>query len=336
MKRNRRSLAPALIPAVIPLAVVAALPALAHAAATPLAVECTNLTLGECSAVEALFADAYALASGQPVARQAVPAGPSGEPAPAAPMVGEHVRVSAVRLSTRIALRAQQVRSDGTAAHAVEMTATGLDDVQPAANRMSQALVKRTSIEQTMTIKNVTQSEGRAHNRTFTEKVMGFKTSLTTPFTSDLELAPMLALQFDGRFETDSYFLEFGAGATIPTDSNDRRGYGGLFAEFGGSAYLGPEGTPLYLGAGIIPRLFFSSDAGGVAAAVYGQVGLMFMRTSSTRLYIELRVAQNAMPIKFKTSTKLPVAPTNSSGSVYTSEISKYPTELALQVGIGW
>jgi hypothetical protein len=158
------------------------------------------------------------------------------------------------------------------------------------------------------------------------------------PFASDIKLSPMLSVQFDGRWEADSYFLEFGAGMALPAEHSDRRGYGGLFAEFGGSVYLGEEGSPLYVGAGLVPRLFFSSNDGGVQAAVYGQMGVMFMRTSSTRLYAEIRLSQNALPVQFE-RTPTPTPPTPLGYQATYSDAStddKYPTELALQMGIGW
>jgi hypothetical protein len=339
------------LPSLVACLLASLVPAVAHAAETPMApVECTNLTLGECTAVEAVFADAYAVASGQLVARAVPPpavvqgSGPApGEAAPAPPLppapatlpAGETLRVSAVRLTSRIALRSWLSRADGSPIHSVEMTASSLDDVQPAADRMTRALVARTSVGQTMTLKNITRTEGQRPNRTFTEKVMGLKTSLIMPFASDIDLAPMLAVQFDGRFEADSYFLEFGAGITMPTNESGRRGYGGLFAEFGGSLYLGEEGSPLYVGAGLMPRLFFTSDNGGVQAAVYGQVGVMFMRTSSTRLYAELRLAQNALPVTFDNELE-PSVPPSTYPRTYSQRQSKYPTEIGLQMGIGW
>jgi hypothetical protein len=305
-----------------------------------LPVQCTNLTDGECAAVGAVFSGAFASASGAQVTLapdaqppQAGGAGSPAIPAYAPPTAVERLTVTATRLSSRISLRAALHRMDGAPIHAVEMMATSLDDLPPAAERMSRALVTRTSVDQTMTLHNITRTEGAKANRTTTEKVMGMKTGLFLPVASGVDLEPMLSLQFDGRFESDRYFLEFGAGAVLPSGSGNRRGYGGLFAEFGASAYLGPDGSPLYLGGGVIPRLFFASEDGGVRAAFYAQTGLMFMRTSSTRLYAELRVAQNAIAMDFGGGEYLP-----GPNGTYQREASKsvYPTEFALQVGIGW
>ena len=174
--------------------------------------------------------------------------------APPLPAAAEYLNVSAVRLASRISLRAVLNRNDGALVHAVDMTATSLDDLPPAAERMSRALVTRVSVDQTMTLRNITKTEGARANRTTTEKVMGMKTGMIMPFAKGVDLDPMLSFQFDGRFESERYFLEFGAGVAIPSDTNDRSGYGGLFAEFGASAYLGGEGSPLYLGGGVSPR----------------------------------------------------------------------------------
>ena len=318
------------------------IPAAAEAAQVAmLPVQCTNLSDGECAAVGAVFAGAFASASGAQVTMApdagsagAPSAGPDAVPAYAPPTAAERLTVTATRLTSRISLRAALNRIDGAPIHAVEMMATSLDDLPPAAERMSRALVNRTSVDQTMNLHNITRTEGAKVNRTTTEKVMGMKTGLILPFASGIDLDPLLTLQFDGRFETDSYFLEIGAGAAIPSDSANRRGYGGLFAEFGASAYLGADGSPLYLGGGIIPRIFGSSGGGGVTAAIYGQSGLMFMRTSSTRLYAELRIAQNVIGMDFGNSYDYSYSP----NGVYAPPARKtaYPTEVGLQVGIGW
>lgn len=55
--------------------------------------------------------------------------------------------------------------------------------------------------------------------------------------------------------------------------------------------------------------------------APYGQVGLMVDRTSSMRLYADLRVAQNVLPVRVA-SLGVPRG--------------AYPTELSGQIGIGW
>ncbi len=64
------------------------------------------------------------------------------------------------------------------------------------------------------------------------------------------------------------------------------------------------------------PRLIFGGSIFNVAP--YAQAGVVFWRQSSTRLFADVRVAQNLLPSAFDHATAL------------------YPTELTGQVGIAW
>lgn len=319
MLNLKRLSIPLLISLTVPLAA-----AEAARAATLLRPSCTNLTEQECHAIEVLFGDAYATASGQPVVAEA-----KGAEAPAAPATDQVLEVSALRLALKIHVRGTLRRPDGAPIHSAEMTAASLDDMPPVAERISRALVHRTSVTQTRALDTISRTEAVRPNRIYSEKVIGFKTGLIQALSSETSFAPMIGLQFDARFEAETYFLEFGAGMMLPAEEEEGRGLGGLFAEFGASHYLGQGNVSPYLGGGVSPRILFTSADGGVRAAAYGQIGLMFMRFSSTRLYMELRVSQNLMGIKvFEDETS-----TSFSGD---AKVSVYPTEVALQVGIGW
>src|SRR5690606_15838981 len=104
---------------------------------------------------------------------------------------------------------------------------------------------------------------------------------------------------FDARLEAKSYFLEFGAGVLLPSssayESEEQLAYGGVVGEIGASYYLMHTDVSPYVGAGVMPRVLSASPAN---LAVYGQAGFMFFRTSSSRLYAELRVAQNVTPME--------------------------------------
>lgn len=290
---------------------------------------CANLAPSECEAVGVLFAEAYARASGvhvSPPPRQTE----GGLEGTWQPNGDEYVDISALRLSSKVKIRGTRRQADGTPIHAVEMTAASLDDLPPVADRVSEALVHRTSINETRTLNTITRTEASRPNRTYSEKVMGFKTALIQPFAESVTFNPMMSLQFDGRFEGENYFLEFGAGLALPTQG-DHRNMGALFAEFGGSYYLGQGNTSPYVGAGFIPKLMFTGADGGVRAAAYGQFGLMFMRFSSTRLYTEVRLSQNLIPINVETGA------TNGDGFFNSGpEASVRPLEAGLQLGIGW
>jgi hypothetical protein len=85
-----------------------------------------------------------------------------------------------------------------------------------------------------------------------------------------------------------------------------------------------------------MPRLMGQNIAN---LAVYGQGGVMFFREGATRLYVELRVAQNLLPVTFGgdippdvydpgTGTYLPGAAPEKK--------SFYPTEFSLNIGMGF
>lgn len=298
-----------------------------------LPVQGTNLSPGETDAIGALLADAFAAEARVEVAKPADVARAITEagalPAALAKLgVREYVEATAIQLRSRITLRAILRDSTGAYVHSAEMTAASLDDVQPVAARVARALVWRTSVERTRNLRNVTRREAQAPDRTFSDKVMGLKTAVIWPRASEKNFDPSVSLQFDGRLEAAWGFLEFGAGAVLPTDGSENDGLGGVFAEFGGSLYVVDANVSPYVGAGFVPRLYFTSDGGGANAAAYGQVGFMFMRQSSARIYAELRVMKALTPIEEELDYDY-VTGTSSTRSLY-------PLEFAMQVGIGW
>ena len=147
-----------------------------------------------------------------------------------------------------------------------------------------------------MKLETVTKTEGKRPNRTWIEQVTGFKAAFTYPVGYVAEIAPMLNIGFNGRFESTHSFLEFGAGFVIPGGIDAERTYGGVYGELGANWYLGSASTSPYLGAGVLPRLASSTI---INLAPYVQAGLMFFRESSSRLYADLRVAQNVLPVGF-------------------------------------
>ncbi len=299
-----------------------------------LPVQGTNLSPGEADAIGALVADAFANETGAQVAPPAESARALGETGgnvqAAVAKLGarEYVETTAIRLTTRIRIRTTLRDASGAQIHTAEMTAASLDDVQPVSARLTRALVQRTTVDETRTVRNVTRREGQAPNRTFTEKVMGLKSAVIWPSASGKSFDPSVSFQFDGRLETHSGFLEFGAGAVIPTNGSDKDGLGGVFMEFGGSLYLAEASASPYVGAGFVPRIYFTSDGGGAQAAGYAQVGMMFMRESSSRIYVELRGTKSLTPIEEDYGTNVYGGPLGTR--------SIYPLEIGLQVGVGW
>lgn len=297
-----------------------------------LPVQGTNLTHGEATAIGMVMANAFATETRKAVTSPSETAeaiAGTGNVTAALTALGasQYVEVTAVQLKTRITIHAGLFTSGGALLHQAELTAASLDDVEPIARRIARALVQRTTAADTREIDTVTEREGQRPNRVFVGKALGVKTGMTWPYVESVRFDPSVSIQFDGRLEGEQWFLEFGAGALIPTAATDAKGFGGIFAEIGGSFYLVKGSASPYLGAGLRPGLMFTSSDGGAGLGVYGQAGLMLMREYRTRLYFEFRVTQNLVPFHSSVSV-LPGSPATSTGY--------YPTELALQAGLGW
>lgn len=303
--------------------------------------EATNLTEGESAVIGTLLAAAYADVSGKEVVppRRTAPAlvaSPDLKLAAASLGVGEYIVITAVRMEVKISIQATLYNIHGSPLFSQKMTARTLDDTTEVADRLAMALHRRTDTEYTMNLDNVTRTEGQAPNRTFVEKVIGARTAVVFPVAKGERFEPSVVGQFDMRMEGHSYFIEFGAGLILPGngsgDSGDGHdGLGGLIGDLGASYYLGSAFVSPYVGAGLSPRILMSGVEGAGLTA-WGQVGLMFMRQSSSRFYTELRIGQNLLPMETEWYERY-----DSEGGWTEREPSTvYPTEFALAVGVGW
>ncbi len=303
-----------------------------------------NLDEAQGDAVAQVVADAWAERSGQdtlgPIDTGDVydrSEGQTGDQRAAAAAstlgVAQYVTVSAVRLEKKISLRARRHEVGGGVTGSAEIVAAGLDDVEAAAVRLVEALLKGASADDVRTHGTVTAREGQKRNRLFSEKVVGVRTGVVLPFASGGEFNAQALFHFDMRLEADSYFLEFGAGGAVPSQTADKEKYGGLFARVGGAIYLADGEYGPYVGLGVEPRLHLAED-GSIGFAPYAQLGLMLFRSSSTRLFVDLQVAQNVLPVdtreyEYDYSTYEDSDTVKSGGE-------HHPTEVGILVGIGW
>ena len=295
----------------------------------------TNLTEGETAAIGTLIASAY---SAQVEGRVFGPdeTGPvlaqSGTEKDAAMqlVLAEYITITTMKLDARIAIDATIYNKHGSRLYQARATAMSLDDMQSVSERIAMSLHRRTEIEHTQTLDNVTEKEAKRPTRTFAENVVGVRTGVVFPFVADLDTAPMMMVQFDMRLEGANYFIEFAAGLMLPSDFNDdanNASVGGLIGLLGGSYYLTHTSVSPYLSAGISPRLV-GGDYSGAGLALGGGAGVMFMRQASTRIYVEARVDQNVLPLSTRYQSY------DSLVDVEGNDV--YPTELSVAVGIGW
>lgn len=295
-------------------------------------VEATNLSEGEAGAIGIVVGNALASEAGQVVASPAETAGAIARegglaPALASLKASHYLKVSAVRLKTRITIHATLLTAEGTLVRQAELTAASLDDVEPVARRLARSLVQGITVAEARDLHTVTEREGQRPNRVFVGKSLGLKTGMTWPSASGVRFDPAVSLQFDARLEGERWFMEFGAGAILPASGGQGNGFGGVFAELGGSVFLVDASVSPYLGLGIRPALLAALDGGGMNLGFYGQAGVTFMREYRTHFYMEVRVTQNAVAFHDDRGAFGGATGTGASVSV---------TEVALQAGMGW
>jgi hypothetical protein len=244
----------------------------------------------------------------------------------------EYVYVTAVKLNARIVLTATRYDADGHYIYSAKMSATTLDDIEPASDRLAKALLHQQTTTEVRNVDNVTQTEGTKPNRVTAQKVAGFKGSFTYPIGWGEKIAPQMSGAFDLRLESGMHFIEIGVGLTFPTSTVSNK-YGGIWADIGGSFYLTNDNTAPYLGFGVMPRLMGSDGSSLANLAAYAQGGLMMFRESSTRFYTDVRIAQNLLPVTFGSDETYDP---NTFQTVRTNGTDLYPTELTFSVGMGF
>jgi len=319
----------------VPVLLTLAAPAFASVMMLP--VQGTNLQPGEVDAIGQMVQTAYQVEAKDttiPPAESQRAVDEAGGYPQAAQKLGakEYVYVTAVRLDSRIVLNATRYDAEGHYIYSAKMSATTLDDIEPAADRLAKALLQKIPTGEVRTTENVLRTEEQQPIRSTAQKVAGLKASFIYPAGWSEEIAPQMSGAFDLRLENGMHFIEFGVGLTFATPDH-KFSYGGIWADIGGSFYLMQGNTAPYVGLGLMPRLM--SDAGQSFAnfAPYVQGGVMFFRDSKTRFYTDLRIAQNVLPIAFGGDDVY-----NPSTGSYelNSETKLYPTEFQFSVGMGF
>jgi hypothetical protein len=297
-------------------------------------VEARNVSPNDADVIGRLFADSYAVVSQERVVAPRAASGDDFAPSPAEEAkranADEYVVIYATGLDQRVKLRATRYKLDGTVVHSAQMDAASLGDMDKVTERLARALWLNVPPKPAPTPITFPRDESRRPERAFVEKVMGIKSAFFVPYATETGLAPLLGVGFDGRLESESYFIEVGAGVIIPSETyDDDYMYGGIYTEFGASYYLTSSEVSPYIGAGVLPRLIFSARSGAQFAA-YGQLGLMFLRSQTTRLYADLRAAQSLTPIVVEEYEY------DDGASSADGQVRVRPLELGLQVGVGW
>jgi hypothetical protein len=318
----------------------------AQASATVVAVmpvQGVNLSEGQCDVIGLLFTEAFARETRTavtPPTETKAKLTQGKPPIAVASELGalEYIELRALQLGARVTVAGIRRAKDGAEIYRAETAASSLDEMEIAVARLARSLAWRQPMLDAVSAPAI---QGPAAIPVSPQapasypKALGMKTSLIFPFSSGRSIAPMMAAQFDGRMGGRDSFIEFGVGAAIPSSASSGSNViemGGVFVELGGSFYLSDGPIAPYLGAGLSPRLWIVDNpngvdgSGGATCIAYGQAGITFTRDSRARVYAELRVNQYLLGLANKVYTP----DGNQTNGNY------YPTEFALQLGIGW
>jgi hypothetical protein len=222
--------------------------------------------------------------------------------------------------------------SAGEKMYRTEMTLLTYGDIEESAERIALSLFKQLPVKETRSLTNITRREGMGHNKLFVEKLTGIRLGMAYPAAGDVDISPFVTVSFDMRLESEKFFLEFGAGGRIPNQAfnSDKRSYGGVSMEVGAAYFLTHSEIGVYVGGGINPFFTMFFDDGVIGVAPFASFGITFPRNSKTRIFTELRVAQNVMPIYTGTESW------SYYNASYLPRTKSYPTEIGLNIGIGW
>ena len=313
----------------------------ARAAATVavMPVQGVNLTEGQCDAIGVLFANAFARETNvivaSPLESKPVLAR-AGTGLAAATKLGvfEYIELSAVQLGNKTTLSAVRFSKDGREVFRSETAAANLEDMPNAAARLAHSLAWAQAAPARLDMPlDIPAPLPTAGPKTY-PGALGIKSAIIFPMGRNRSFASLMSLQFDGRIGPRNAFAEVGAGFAIPSTTapgSNTVEMGGVFAEFGGGYYLSEGSVAPYLGGGVSPRIWVvttpnAGDTTGATCTAHAQAGVNFTRDSRARIFAEMRVAQYIIGLSNEYSTL--------DGTMTTS--SYYPTELSLQVGLGW
>lgn len=202
-----------------------------------------------------------------------------------------------------------------------QLTMERLEEAPTLVPRLADSVYRQVPLEETRDRHNVSLAESQGGAlRVGNQRMLGVKLAFGAPVSGNASFNGIGAIGFDARFERERYFVELGANVIIPGPGSNKS-YGGAGADLGIDYFITNSDTAFYFGGGIVPRLLFSDGMNSpLNVAPYLQLGLLFDRSARMRLYADVRVAQNLLPVR--------------EGS--TTPVDTYPTELTVQVGIGW
>lgn len=231
---------------------------------------------------------------------------------------------------------AKRFNNDGELIFKAEMTLIVYGDIEESTDRIARSLINKLPVEQTRTLDNITRREGLGHNKLFVDNAKGFKMGMFYPAAKNGTYSPVVTIGYNQKLEAEKFFLEFGIGGRIPSEIDEQNDlmYGGNYFEMGGCYYVLNSVVGVYAGGGIIPYFNWVDDV-KMEFAPYLQMGMEFPRNSGFRFFMDVRVAQNVLPIVHHHYSDY-YDEFEYSYEEKKIETKDYPTEFGLQIGIAW
>lgn len=222
--------------------------------------------------------------------------------------------------------------SRGDRIFAAEMTLVTYGDIEESTDRFAHALFQKVAPEEVRGLKNVTRREGMGNNKLFIDKLKGIRIGFWHPMAKEVSLQNMVTIAYSQRFDSETFYLEFGAGAKIPTSMKaDKRYYGGPYMDINGSYYFLKGVTGVYAGIGVSPYVNVAADEGvEIGVPPYIQFGMAIPRNGKMQGIVNVKILQNVMEISTGDS------PNGYSSSSDLPLKHSYPTEVGIEFGIAF
>ena len=235
-----------------------------------------------------------------------------GDPVYEAPTSAMVYRVNLRRLGEKILVHLTQEIPVGTIVIERQLLIANIEEMIAAAPRLVEAVVHNKSMDATVDIETVTETEARELKKVPAESHFGL--GFFGTFIPGIDINATPGYRIGWSYELPSYAVE--VEGRIVSDSNDEREAGFAAFSVGGLYFFNRQDTSPFVGGGLTasrawwdtPHSFWEKTGEsefGRGMGVYAVAGLQMLRTTQNRLKLELRVDRplytlqnrDAMPI---------------------------------------
>lgn len=256
----------------------------------------------------------------------------AGTPPAAAQSLGglRYVTTRVIRLDGRVELGMTLYRADGALLDTARVRVDAAAPLAPVVVTLADQVWRHAENRATVIERRADRAAGDHAGATFAERAMvGFRSGVALPLSTELDLDPLMMLHFDARPQWRDWFLMLGGGMALPIEQDGRFSYGALFVRIGSGIYLAEGPWAPYVSLGIEPRVLFSEGSGRIGAAPVFGAGVVLLRDRTFRVMVDLEVAQNLVAID-----TTPVS--EAAAEAAEEKPGVRPTEIGVTLGFAW